>query len=468
MIHTDHSARPLIAKTLAQAGGDSSQAHKTAIVLGGLSPHHNFAWTFAGNFVYGVCQWAVIVVIAKMTPPAAVGQFALGLAVTAPILIFAYQGLRELQATDARQQFEFHQYLRFRLLSGTLALIAICALTKVLAYPPVVIVVGISKALESICDLMYGKYQQCERMDWIAISMMLRGIFSVIAVAVLLHATHLIEWGAAGLIIANAVVLALYDWRQPAWLFHSVKTDDLHAHPLTSSSARVPHSSLRITTRNTTYCLAMLGLPLGLAQMLNSFSVNIPRYLLDRHAGEASLGIFAAIMYLIVAGRTVIGALAQSCVVRLARFYANGDGHAFKSLLFKQLVLALGLGAAGIIFSVIWGAPFLRLIYRPEYADHTAVLFLAMATAAINYLAEFTGTALIAARWIRVQPLILGMCVVVAWMSCALLIPQYGILGACWGALLTGAFQLGFYVCALAYAFYRAGWHRKGIIGRAA
>ena len=308
-----------------------------------------------------------------MTPPAALGQFALGLAVTAPILIFAYQGLRELQATDARQEFQFDQYFRFRLVSAALALVGICALTKALAYPVVVIIIGISKSLESVCDLMYGKYQQSERMDWIAISMMLRGVASVVAVAVLLRVTHRIEFGAAGLIIANAGVLALYDWRAPAWLFRSNRTEVGH---VGATAAGEPRSSFR----SATYCLAILGLPLGLAQMLNSVSVNIPRYLLERHAGEASLGIFAAIMYLLVAGRTMIGALAQACVVRLARFYANGDGRAFRSLLFKQLGLAVGVGAAGILFSISVGSPFLRLVYRPEYAGHTTVLLLAIGT----------------------------------------------------------------------------------------
>jgi O-antigen/teichoic acid export membrane protein len=429
---------------------------ETAVVFGGLSLRSNFAWTFAGNVVYGASQWAVLVVIAKMMPPAALGQFALGLAITAPIMILAYQGLRELQATDARRHFEFPLYLRFRLLSLTLALFVIFSVTKALNYPPVVIVVGLSKATESICDLMYGKYQQHERMDWIAVSMMLRGVSSVIAVAILLYSTHSIAWGAAGLIIANAAVLALYDWRNPGWLFRSVQTDTTH------SLAQTPDLPARHSVLHNMSRLAMLGLPLGLAQMLNSFSVNIPRYFLERHAGEASLGIFAAIMYLLVAGRTVTAALAQSCVARLARLYASGDGHAFRLLLLKQLVLAVGFGAAGIVFSLIAGGSFLRLIYRPEYAEYTTVLLLAMIIAAINHLAEFTGTALTAMRALKIQPFILGTCVIVGFISCALLVPRYGIIGASWSLLLIAACQLSLYIFALAYILYSGGWSRRG------
>src|ERR1700680_3696421 len=57
----------------------------------GLSLRRNFAWTLAGNLIYTACQWAVLIVIVKSTTPAMVGQFALALAVTAPIMILANQ-----------------------------------------------------------------------------------------------------------------------------------------------------------------------------------------------------------------------------------------------------------------------------------------------------------------------------------------------------------------------------------------
>jgi O-antigen/teichoic acid export membrane protein len=418
--------------------------------LGGLSLRRGVAWTFVGNAVYAASQWAVLVVIAKTTTPAALGQFALGLAITAPIIIFANQGLRDLQATDAHQQCRFVHYLRYRLLSVAFALALIALLTRVFSYPPVVIIVGVSKALESIIDLVYGRYQQHERVDWMATSMMVRGVLSVVAVAVLLTATHTIVWGAAGLIVANAAVLVLYDWR-PQWLFRSDEAS--------SSSAGAPaESGFRTGTGRR---LLMLGLPLGLAQMLNSFSIGIPRYFLERYAGEASLGIFAAIMYLIVASRTVIVAVALSCVARLAKYFAYGDRKAFNSLLQKQLLLGLAFGVAGIAFSLIWGPEFLRLVYKPEYADHHGVLLLAMLIAFIGHPTEFAVTALTAVRSIKVQPFILGVCVAVGWAGSAVLIPRYGIMGASWVVLLITATQFLLYVSALAYAL-RADSRQRG------
>src|SRR5512143_2641504 len=69
-----------------------------------LSLRRNFSWTLAGNIVYAGCQWGVLVILAKLGTPEMVGQFALGLAVTAPVIIFANLALRGVQVTDANRQ----------------------------------------------------------------------------------------------------------------------------------------------------------------------------------------------------------------------------------------------------------------------------------------------------------------------------------------------------------------------------
>src|SRR5467141_2714208 len=68
-------------------------------------------WSLIGNVFYSACQWAILIVLAKLGSPESVGQFALGLALTAPIMLFANLQLSALQATDARREFRFGHYL---------------------------------------------------------------------------------------------------------------------------------------------------------------------------------------------------------------------------------------------------------------------------------------------------------------------------------------------------------------------
>lgn len=77
----------------------------------------NFSWTIMGNVVYSGTQWGILVLLARLGNPEAVGQFSLGLAITAPIMLFASLQLRAVQATDARLQFQFRDYAGLRILN---------------------------------------------------------------------------------------------------------------------------------------------------------------------------------------------------------------------------------------------------------------------------------------------------------------------------------------------------------------
>jgi len=72
-----------------------------------LSLRANFSWTFVGNVVYAGCQWGMLVVLAKLGSPETVGLFALGLAVTAPVIQFVNLQLRGAQVTDAAHEYQF-------------------------------------------------------------------------------------------------------------------------------------------------------------------------------------------------------------------------------------------------------------------------------------------------------------------------------------------------------------------------
>ena len=110
------------AATISNAQVTSAAASLAETPLPALSLKQNFSWTFVGNGVYQACQWGMLVVLAKLTSPEDVGQFALGLAVCAPVVMLTNLQLRAVQATDARGEYEFADYLGLRLLMTGLAL----------------------------------------------------------------------------------------------------------------------------------------------------------------------------------------------------------------------------------------------------------------------------------------------------------------------------------------------------------
>jgi O-antigen/teichoic acid export membrane protein len=382
------------------------------------SLRHDLAWTLAGNSIFAACQWGAVVALAKLSSAAAVGQFALGMAVTAPIFLFSNLSLRAVLATDGSGQVAFRAYRRLRLLTTAAALgIALTiALAGVYRPEPAVFigVVGVSKAIESISDIYYGLRQLQGRMRRIAISMILRGVGSLAVLIGILSVGGSPTAAVAAIGIVWLAMLLGYDMRSAA-----------------------PQDSFprQAAGRNALPRMAKCSLPLGLTAMLLSFNTNVPRYFLDRRGGETDVGIYSALAFFAVAGGIVMNAIGQSVMTRLADAYREGRRKEFVHLLSKLGAAAAGFGGLGIALSAVAGRQILLLLYRSEYAEHATVLLLLMVAGAIQYFGSCLGFAITAMRLFRVQMWVHSATSLVT-LACAWpLIQKWGVAGAAWASI---------------------------------
>jgi O-antigen/teichoic acid export membrane protein len=164
--------------------------------------------------------------------------------------------------------------------------------------------------------------------------------------------------------------------------------------------------------------------------MLITLNINIPRYFVEHYLGAHDLGIFAALSYLVIAGSTVTNALGQAATPRLASTFARRRRE-FYGLLRSMLLLGLGLGLAGVLGAALFGRFVLRLIYRPEYAQHQNVFVWLMAAAAVSYIFSFLGYAGAATR-VYDQLLIPQVLVALFTLASAFLVRPFGLTGAAW------------------------------------
>src|SRR5215472_10769351 len=122
-----------------------------------LSLRSNFAWAVTGNTIYAICQWGMVVALAKFGSTLMVGQFSLGLAIVTPVLMLSNVDLRAVQATDARRQYRFAEYLWLRLKLTLAALAVIAAIVWIGHYErrtvAVIEAVAFAKAVESLSDI---------------------------------------------------------------------------------------------------------------------------------------------------------------------------------------------------------------------------------------------------------------------------------------------------------------------------
>ena len=385
----------------------------------------NFSWTLAGNVTYAAGQWLVLVLLARLADPGAVGQLALGTAIATPLFLFTGLQLRDTQATDAAGLFGFPDYLGVRCAGVALGLAAAAAAVAIAGYDRttslVVLAYAGARAAEALADVHYGLLQQHERMRPIARSLMLRGALNVLAFGGVLAAGGGVALAVLALAASSIAVLLGHDVRAAAPLLRA------------TGQSRLPRLHPPTARR-----LVAISLPLGVVMLAVSLRTFLPRFFIERSSGIAELGAFAALSSLIVAGTLVVSALGQTTTPRLAREFHAGDLAAFRRIVARLLLVGAALGAAGVAVAAAAGRPILALVFGSAYADRADVLVWLMGVGALAYVASFLGYALTATRRFKVQLPLFASTALACAGGCALLVPRHGLVGAAaaWGGAL--------------------------------
>jgi O-antigen/teichoic acid export membrane protein len=395
----------------------------------------DFSWTFVGNAVYAAGQFATLMLLAKLVRPELVGQYALGLAIVYPVMMLTNMQLRAVMTSGARQQTHFGDYLSLRLLTTSLGLVIIFAITQILGYrwelTAVVLLVGGAYAIETISDVYYARLQLHDRMVEISKSLIARALLSVLGLAVATYVSRNLLWGVAGVLLARAIVLFGYDICE--------RTHGLGGQSkwFTRNEALTPRLNLRVQRE-----LLWLSLPLGIVVLLTSLNSSVPSYFIKQALGERELGIFSAIGFMISVGNMAVVSLGQSAFTRLARAYASGNLAAFGSLLGKLLAFGVMLGVCGMIISKLAGREILTILFRPEYAERADLLPWIMAAGSVLFMAQFLGFGMTAAGYYNSQVVLNILANLSLLAACYWLVARQGLLGAILAMLIAAIVQL--------------------------
>ncbi len=405
-----------------------------------LSIRQSFAWTLAANVISTGCQGAIIVLLAKISKPEIVGQFALAMAIAMPITFLADFRLRVLFVTDASQKYDFRKMLGLRYLLSTASLVitlAVCAVGRYdLSTTLIIIAVGVSRIIDSLSENYYGQFQRDERLDVVAISQAVRGVLSMVALTVMVYATGSLVLGTTGLVLGRGLVFLFYDARYYAAL--------ARINPVPENAPRRFRilDSIRDSIRpvwdfQKQREMFWIALPLAIIMVLVSVNGYVPRYVLEAFLGRHDLGIYSAISYIPSALATIVIALGYAAFARLSKLFANGDLRGFTVLLLKIAAFYAVLGALGVLFSAVAGRQLLSIVYRAEYGQYVYILRWLMVVAAVQSLTTSMCGGLTAAAEFRVQvPLIAGV-TATSLLGCWILVPRMGLIGAAIATLIS-------------------------------
>jgi O-antigen/teichoic acid export membrane protein len=391
----------------------------------------NLLWIALAQSLYAVTQWTIIVAFAKMGGPTTVGTFSLATAIAAPVVLFGNMQLKAIQASDARNEFLFSDYVSLRLVTSTSAFILVTFLAFAFGYPfyvaVVIICVGLAKSLESLSDVLYGLFQKVESFDRIAMSVSIRSASALCVVVIVMSTTRSIFYSCLAISISWGISLFRYDATTARYLVRRYLP----------SQGDKPWATWLTFDRARMLALSKLALPMGIATMLISLNVNIPRLIIERELGIRLLGYFGAMAYPVLTGNLAVLALGEAMIPRLSReFVQNLKG--FIRLWGCLILTAIVIGAIGTLIVAMWGGELLRIFYGPSYEQYSAVFTWLMFAAGCSFVGSANGYALTAARNFKIQVPLFLLTTLLSLVGCAILVPRAGLMGAAQAMTISG------------------------------
>lgn len=386
----------------------------------------SFTWLISGNVLYSACQWGIVWVLALLGSTEQVGQYALGMAVSGPIMLFGNFQLRAVIASDLREDYPLGQYLSFRFVSLSLALLGIGAVAwstwSATTAAPVIVLVGVAQALEFVSETYYGVMQREGRLDRMSHSLLMKGPLALAALTVAMYTTRNILYALVGLALGRLAILLLWDSHL--------------------GFANSPLGARLVWDWPNVRSLLRLALPLGVISMLVSMNANIPRYFLEIYRGSSDLGIFAACASLLSAGALLVAALGQTLFVPVATACATGDRTRFRAFGLYAVILGATSGGIAVAITFVFGKEILSMLFGPEYSEHSQLLVLLMIAGSVSFIASGLGYIITAARSLNPQVSVFAISAVASAGASAWLIPAYGLRGAAAAIMIAALLQL--------------------------
>ena len=143
-----------------------------------------YFWNMLGSLVYAITSMLLGVAVTKLAGAYAGGIFFFGFSTLGQQLyIVSYFGMRPIQVTDVSNEYSFGDYLRLRVITSALAVLAGFVYTIIMTKDSYVfevyMILSLYKILDGFCDIFESEMQRQDRLDMTGKATLFRTIFCV-------------------------------------------------------------------------------------------------------------------------------------------------------------------------------------------------------------------------------------------------------------------------------------------------
>lgn len=326
----------------------------------------SFLWNMVASVLNAVTSAILLFFITRFCGINEAGVFSIASAIAYQCISLGNFGTRGVQASDVKEEFTFSDYFYVRIFSYSLLLMMLFyyafgsgyTLDKTLA----VLSFGLFKSIDVIEDLYHGEYHRHQRLDVASILLTFRYLISIVLFIVLIVITKSVLVASLVSFIVTSIVF-LFTNIDVIKFFYNKK--------YTFSFSKFKG-------------LLYIVVPVALTTYIRMYMTNAPKYAIDNCLSDVDQAYFNVLFMPVFIISLISDIIFRPYIPRFSASWYDYDFTSFKKLLFKQLLIIVGLTLIVVVGGYVLGLTLLELIYGMELHTYMPSFILLLIGGGIN------------------------------------------------------------------------------------
>ena len=309
----------------------------------------DYLWNSLGSLLQSAISPVLLIVITRLNGIDDSGLFSFALSLSVVFWAVSLWGGRTYQVSDVKREFSSGGYVAVRFIASLIVAISavvFCVLNGYNATKTGLIMILVTfKILESIADSLYGVLQIHHKLYVAGISLTMKAMLGFSAFIAVDIVTRNVIYGALAILLVNVFIIFLYDilWVRRVEVINVSKK--LCKEYIAQAIAIMKHTSA-----------------VFVIMFLTMFSLNIPRYFLDKSHPD-QIGYFGIMAMPITLLGLFISFIIQPNVVNLSELLAKRKLKEFTQVVSKMNYITFGIGVLSVVLSYLIGVWVLNTIF---------------------------------------------------------------------------------------------------------
>lgn len=328
----------------------------------------NTLWYTLGNLCSSATSVLLMIIVTRILGVNKAGIFAIAYSIAQLMLTIGWFGTRSFQVSDVREEFRFSDYLNLKIILSLVILAggiiySIClnnyGYKLLVAALYCVLILG-----DVFADIFAGRFQQIDKLYLAGMSYTIRNICYCITFLLSLLITKELIVGLCAAIVVSFTVLRVFDYPM-------IKE---------TSVIDVKVDSEKIVR------LVKACFPLFISSFITTFIMNIPKNAIEVTFSQN----IQAYYNIIFTPSSLVNMFCMFIFVPLytsiAKAWNDGDIKVFKKIIFRIVLMVLGLSAFALIGGALFGVPILEFVYGVQLMEYRIPFLVLVGAGCINGL----------------------------------------------------------------------------------